>query len=457
MKSPSIVDTNLLKHAVENGIIDLAYVLVQSANLKRSKLLKQHKTEYWHSKGKEDCWYWRNPDKKSNPERSKVKRKNQKDIEQVIFDYYIALEQEKERQTNLNVMSFEKLFYEMIDDKRTKRATGTIRKNMQDWRKYIKPHSWFIEKPFKDITKIDVDKLFNSVVNNHHLKDTGFGNMLGIVKQSFDYAVDSEYLEKSPYRVNVNKKLVEKSRKKKGELEVFQPHEQEKLILEQERRLQNNPSNTANLAIILDFEIGIRKGEMLALRESDIDYTKNIIHISRQFVGDDVMDDIDNINRVGYKVANYTKSDNGNRTIPLTPKALILLRRIEEINEKHHQPYKDYLFIRDGYIIPPNAIDTQLRRGCDYLGIKVRTMHKIRKTYASTLYKRGIDVLTISKLLGHADIKTTFENYIFELEDEDKIFNDVVNALQGDIKSKKVTKSDQKIVAFQEIKRRRTS
>lgn len=37
-----------------------------------------------------------------------------------------------------------------------------------------------------------------------------------------------------------------------------------------ERRLANNPSNTAPLAVLLDFELGVRKGELLALKSTDI-------------------------------------------------------------------------------------------------------------------------------------------------------------------------------------------
>ena len=83
-------------------------------------------------------------------------------------------------------------------------------------------------------------------------------------------------------------------------------------------------------------------------------------------------------------------------------------------------------------------------------------MHKIRKTYASTLYKQGVDVMTISKLLGHQDVKTTYDNYIYDLEDEDEIFKSVVNALQNEpVKPMQNdgTKWNQKIIDFQATKK----
>ena len=424
-------DLNLLLNTAEShGIIDIVDIREQIEELRRKEILEKHKTEYWQGKGKENFWYWRNPDRGVNPNRIRIKRKNQKDIEDIVVDYYSKLAKEQEEQDNLNEMAFEELFYEMLEDKKSKRATGTIKKNINDWRKFIEPHTWFIEKPFKNITKIDVDKLFNSIVRSHTLCSKNFGNIAGLIKQSFEYAIDAEYVEKTPYRVKINKKLIPKKRKKNSEFEIFFPDEQKLLIEEQERRLKNNPANTANLAIMLCFEIGVRKGEMMALRDSDIDYENKTIEISRQSVEVHEINDSNYVRRTGFEIVDYTKSESGNRIIPLTPKALEIIERVKAINKKHHKPFKDYLFIRNGFVIYPNIIDSQLILSCEHLGIRVRKMHKIRKTYASTLYKNGVDVLTISKMLGHSDIKTTVDNYIYELEDKTVIYENVVNALQ---------------------------
>ena len=71
--------------------------------------------------------------------------------------------------------------------------------------------------------------------------------------------VDAEYIEKNPYRVKVNRKKFASSSKKPSTKEAFQYGEKELFIKEMERRLENNPSNTAPLAV-LNFELGTRKG-----------------------------------------------------------------------------------------------------------------------------------------------------------------------------------------------------
>lgn len=45
-------------------------------------------------------------------------------------------------------------------------------------------------------------------------------------------------------------------------------------------------------------------------------------------------------------------------------------------------------------------------------------MHKIRKTYASTLLHSGVNISIVKDLLGHADETTTLKHYIFNTEED---------------------------------------
>lgn len=409
-------------------------VLESTENMKKTEILEEHKDSIWYSE-KEDYWYCCLPDSTKKSGWKNVKRKKQDAIETVLCNYYIQLEKQQQETTAKEKMTLDALFYEFMELKKKLVKGGTIKRMIADWKRFYKPHPELIQKPFKELTKIDIDAFFNDIVNEHSLKDKAFHNMCGVLKQTFQYAVDAEYIEKNPYRVNVNKKKVVHTRKKNHQKEIFLPEEQELLIEEMERRLSNNPINTAPLAIMLDFEIGVRKGEMLGLRDSDI--VEGKIHVCRQVVEKFDETDINNIKSLGFEVVDYTKSECGDRWIPLTERALYLISRIKRINKENSNTYKDFLFVRDGEIMTPDAIDTQLLRGCEYIDIPVRTMHKIRKTYASTLYKNGITIPVIKDLLGHADEATTFKHYIFNLENDETTDELVLNALQGNTISSK--------------------
>lgn len=146
---------------------------------------------------------------------------------------------------------------------------GTIKRMMADWYKSYNDTE-FVNILLCDLTKIDIDIFFNDILEKNKLKSKAFYNMCGLLKQALQYAIDAEYIDKNPYRTKVNKKKFKDDSKKPAEYEVYQSEEKELIIKEIERRHQNNPKNTAPLAVMLDFELGTRKGEILAIRESDI-------------------------------------------------------------------------------------------------------------------------------------------------------------------------------------------
>lgn len=92
------------------------------------------------------------------------------------------------------------------------------------------------------------------------------------------------------------------------------------MLLEKEviRRIAKNSNYLIPWIILLDFELGTRIGEILALRATDI--SGNRIHITRQLVEDYDTSNLDNIVRSGWEITDYTKSFSGDRWIPLTKK-----------------------------------------------------------------------------------------------------------------------------------------
>ena len=93
-----------------------------------------------------------------------------------------------------------------------------------------------------------------------------------------------------------------------------------------------------------------------------------------------------------------------------------------------------------------------MKRGCEYIGIPVKTMHKIRKTFASTLLHNGVNISIVKDMLGHADESTTLKHYIFNIEDNSETDDIVLKALEGDEQKK----SDQNIITFSKKKKAET-
>ena len=81
---------DLLKYIAENDMIDLSYVQEQVKMKRREEILKRHHYTIWHSE-KEDVWYTYLPDNSKANNRKKIKRKSKRDLEDIIYDYYLSV------------------------------------------------------------------------------------------------------------------------------------------------------------------------------------------------------------------------------------------------------------------------------------------------------------------------------------------------------------------------------
>jgi len=140
--------------------------------------------------------------------------------------------------------------------------------------------------------------------------------------------------------------------------------------------------------IIVLRNTGMRIGELLNLRLSDIDLTKGYITV------------------ISPKTNNYRVIPINNELSPLlhwltnnyiAPKGI-------KINKRKHI-HSEYLFCHsDGTKI--KSIKTSFNNACKRAGVKA-TVHMIRHSFASHLLMNGVDLVSIKELLGHASINTT--------------------------------------------------
>lgn len=437
--------------------------VVGAEDMKKNQILKEHGNVIKQYRDKDGGYYYhfRIPDKTQKSGYYRKKAKHREDIEKKLVQYYLELEKKEQEEDN---RTLESVFYECMEYKKTKRKPETIRRAIADWKKFYEPQPEFIHKNIKEINGIDVDNFFSKVLENKPLKNKAFKNLSGLLKQTFGYAVDMNYIDKSPYRIRINEKQIIYAGRKSNEQSVFFPKEQEKLIEEMERMLSANPKTITPLAVELNFQLGLRVGELMALRYSDIE--NDFIHIQRQYVVHTDATDTKNPRKSGYDIVDHTKSKKGDRLIPLTEEAKRLIERIRSANEQNNNICEDFLFVYRGKVIQPKSVEDRIGKGCKNIGIPVRKCHCIRKTFASTLYTQGVPVQTISRLLGHEDITTTLTNYIFGLCTNEEEKEMVLNALQGNgkgngnttfsnKKAETVTPSDKKIIQFPLQKKRK--
>lgn len=431
-----MTEKELLKYAVENGMIDVGTIQKKIEMDERQKYLNMHGYEIWQS---ESDYYWRTYLPDENKGRRLVKRKKRKGIDDAIVDYYRKKESQTVVDVHRNVTLLE-IYPEWLSFKQIHtNSTSYIKKITADWKKFYVPEKELINKPLADMDKVYLDKWVHGMIKKYDMTKKMYYNMSVILRQCISYAVELGYLNEDEFaKVKVTKKLFRREKKKPGETQVYNPEEEKMLIQDMIRRFQNNPDNTAPLAVILTFETGVRIGELCTLKFSDIE--GNYIHIQRQEVRDYEMADDFGMRFKCFKVVEYAKSDDGYRDVYLTDSARKIIEVCKIVNSRSERNRNcDFIFCRKGKNINHYSIQAMVKRGCEAINIDVKTIHKIRKTYISTLIDSGLNIDEIRRMVGHSDERTTYSNYCFNRltnKQTEKIIEDALS-------SPKVIKSNQ--------------
>lgn len=154
---------------------------------------------------------------------------------------------------------------------------------------------------------------------------------------------------------------------------------------------------------------GLRCGEMMALKWSDIDWERRTIHVNGTLF----------FNRdEGHFEENPPKTAAGNRTIPLTDMAYQILES-RKGQVRPSSEFQEYIFLNElGRPTLQTVYNRCLKRVTDRLGIEKFSMHCLRHTFATRCIESGMKPKTLQKILGHTRISMTMDLYVHTTEDE---------------------------------------
>ena len=184
------------------------------------------------------------------------------------------------------------------------------------------------------------------------------------------------------------------------------------------------------LCVHLGLLFGLRRSEILGLRENDFDFSQNIVTIRNVIT----QQTIDHKNVITAKPK--TKSGKAKCFI-LPPDIKHLAHQIIETNHRNElffgnsyvHDWDGYLFRHpDGILITPNSLTQKFPCFLKNHKLKNIRFHDLRHSCASLLYAQGINPKTIQKILGHSQLSTTMEIYTHIFDDE---ANNAVDALSN--------------------------
>jgi integrase len=184
-----------------------------------------------------------------------------------------------------------------------------------------------------------------------------------------------------------------------------------------------------HVPVVVALYTGLRRGEQLALRWLDVDLDGKVMTVARA---------LDETKADGITVK-LTKTEAGERTISLPDIVIDALRRHRKAQLERSmllglgRPPDDALVFPadDGGHMGPRAFSLRWLRCVRRLGLPAGHWHALRHTHASMLISAGVDVVTVSRRLGHADPKVTLGIYAHLFTKDDRAAADAINAALG--------------------------
>lgn len=390
-------EREILIKALDNGMIDLANIEAQVAEMEKNKYLGMHKSKIWQ--GSDGKWYTYLPDASTNSGRRMIKKSLKSDIEEAVIKFY-KVDDEKP--------TFDSVYKIWIE---SKLKYGEITKETYD--RYQCDYARFFEgKKFKhlrfsEITSDTVEVFVKSTIHDMELTAKAWGGLRIILKGTFNYAKRHGFTE-----ISISVALDEMDISKKAFKRVVRDDKLQVFSRSEVVKLESYVAEHMDiqyLGVLLAFQTGLRCGELAALQWSDV--YKDAIHVTKT----EISYKEPGTKKHVYEIRNSTKGRDGSRYVVLTPDAQKVIQDIRRLN-----PFGEFVFMVDGERMKAQSFGRAIRKLCTETHITVRSIHKARKTYATNLKNHGVDDKLIQKQMGHADIATTNGYYYFDNRDFDE-------------------------------------
>lgn len=301
----------------------------------------------------------------------------------------------KELEIRRNTKDDQQLLFEDVLDKWLVQMSIRIKKStLYKYETIIKNHI----KPY--LGKKNISELTSDELNTFISQKLCSGRMKTSSELSPSYvrtmAIILNSVMKYAMRENIishKEMYISKPVTSKKELIILNQNEQKILEL----YLLTNISEK-NLAIMISLYTGLRIGEVCALQWKDVDLDNHIINIRNSVV------------RVSSKESSYLMLDepktlSSTRVIPIVPTLYQLLMQYKKDND---------IFVISGTteFMKPRTLEYHFKKTLKKCELKVVNYHALRHTFATNCIQMGVDVKSLSEILGHSNVSVTLNTYV---------------------------------------------
>ncbi len=291
-------------------------------------------------------------------------------------------------------MTLNEVYQEWAPLKRRQVKVSTMATYLLTWNNHLKP-KWG-ECPLKDITRHAVRPWA------YELLDTGRSvktvkDILICLKMLIHFASE-ELDEEAP---STNWRISWPTENKTGltKIETYPNSVAEKVINE-----AINKPEPRKIALMIAFCTGMRIGELCGLQWKDVDLEEKVFKVRRTIQRIYMPNDSTKTE----VFIGTTKTTSGKRNIPI-------VKNIIPILKKWKACYAEDYYVASCKENPsePRVYRCWSKSFLEGIGVeKILKFHAIRHTFATSMIEAGVDVKSVSAIMGHSDVKTTMDLYV---------------------------------------------
>lgn len=258
-----------------------------------------------------------------------------------------------------------------------------------------------------DIGMIKIKKINTFLVNRYLYEKIENGRLDGCGGLSISYVKTISFIIKSALKFAANEGFYNVTlgnivlpHKEKTVPNVLSTNEQK--ILE---KYIKEDTNNKKIGVLISLYTGLRIGEVCALRWQDINFDEKTIHVQHT------------LSRITQSNSNFpnqktkleirsVKSSSSNRIIPIPDSLFNILAKRRSISDEFVIKGEKYPFL------DPRSYQYMFNKCLKKCGIRDTNYHTLRHTFATRCIESGMDIKTLSEILGHSNVNITLNIYV---------------------------------------------
>jgi len=269
------------------------------------------------------------------------------------------------------------------------------------------------------LTPQDIQNYINELTDKGYSYST-IKKSYNAVNAALKFALERDYIRKNPC---ISIKLPKQIQRAKSDIEFFSDEEVNLISQSAISRYKTGRYKYKHgYAIIILLNTGLRVGELLALKWDNVDFVNKQIYVAE--TRGQIIDRSDSEQK--YIMADRsTKTQSSCRYVPINAKTAEALLYFKGLG--YNNPY--VMANSDSNVITYRNLFRVLSNILELNKINHGSLHTLRHTFATRLFRNNVDIKVISELLGHSDVSITYNIYTHVIQEQKKKAVDILDNL----------------------------